>query len=429
VNVIAISKEVFIDGESELINSLFSVGLEALHLRKPNASEVQMRSLLNGIDPKYRSSIALHSHHSIAKEYGMSRLHFQEKNRMEFKREESVIYSTSFHDVETAKEQGEDFDYYFMSPICDSISKKGYIAKPMKSPSIKAVALGGICLEKLEEVKGLGYNNIALLGAIWENPESAVTSFVEIKEKWELIAKSQTPKANLLSIAGFDPSGGAGIMRDAAVVRDFNLGCFGVLTCNTIQNDSTFVSVHWLSQKEIEAQIEVLKDEKIEVVKIGLTKNIGMIRFILKKVKANFPMAKIVLDPILKTSSGFEMEHEQSKWEEIIKEIDVFTPNWEEMQSICRGNDFKELALRWSINTTICLKGGHSPHPEKDLLFQVGKCMEIIGRKEKLKSRHGSGCVYSTSFACAIAKGNRMEESARIAKDKTEQYLMECYDE
>lgn len=228
----------------------------------------------------------------------------------------------------------------------------------------------------------------------------------------------------ILTIAGFDPSGGAGILRDAAVVRDFGLECFGVLTCNTIQNDSTFVSVHWLSQKEIEAQIDVLKDENIEVVKIGLTKNIGMILFILNKVKLNFPKAKIVLDPILKTSSGFEMEHEQSKWEEIIEEIDVFTPNWEEIQSINGEDDFKKLALRWSENTSLCLKGGHSPNPEKDLLFLDGKCIEIIGRKEKLKSRHGSGCVYSSSFACAIAEGNKVEEAARIAKETTEMYLI-----
>lgn len=187
MKVIALSKEAFIEKESERINSLFSVGLEIMHLRKPSASKEQMRSILSEVEPKYRNRIALHSHHSLAKENGINRLHFPEKNRVNFKREEGMIYSTSFHDIETAKEQGWGFDYYFMSPICDSISKKGYKAKPMKSPSGKAVALGGISLEKLKEVKELGYNNIALLGAIWPEPSEVMKRFLEIKENWESI--------------------------------------------------------------------------------------------------------------------------------------------------------------------------------------------------------------------------------------------------
>lgn len=440
--LIIISNETFFKNEAILINALFEAGLEVFHLRKPNASKDELMELLNEIKPKYRNRITLHpiaigSHHEIAEEFGINRLHFKEENRPNFKRKEGFIYSTSFHDVETAEKEGEAFDYYFLSPIFDSISKEGYQGTQMISPSSKAVALGGISLENLEKVKELGYESIAVLGTIWENPENAMERFIRIKNKLErlkansqqLTANSQKLTAKILTIAGFDPSGGAGILRDAAVISDFNMECLGVLTCNTIQNERTFESVHWLSQTEIEAQIEILKDEDVAVVKIGLTKDLQMIHFILDKVNANFPKAKIILDPILRTSSGFSMEHDSKQWREIVKRVDVLTPNWTEMETISGKKDIEETAREWSKQTIICLKGGHSPHPELDLLFVDGKRKEIIGRKEKLVSRHGSGCTYSTAFACAMANGWEFEEVAKVAKNKTEKYLIEGYDE
>ena len=238
----------------------------------------------------------------------------------------------------------------------------------------------------------------------------------------------------ILTIAGFDPSGGAGVLRDAAVCSSFQLECLGVLTCNTIQNETSFKSIHWFSMEQIGKQIEILREEDIQVVKIGLTKDIEMIHSILDKVKPLFPKAKIILDPSLRTSSGFTMEHDRMQWKGILVKVDVFTPNWIEMQTLSGEKDIEEMAMEWSKETTICLKGGHSSHPEKDLIFVNGEKIEIIGREEKLVSRHGSGCVYSTSFACALAMGsdsNRYHaylEAARVAKDRTEEYLICGYD-
>ena len=125
MKAIVLSKEDFFKAERGLVNLLFTAGLEIFHVRKPSASHEEMQIFLSEIEPKYRNRIALHSHHSLANENGINRLHFPEKDRFNFKREEGIIYSTSFHDEESAKEHGGSFDYYFMSPICDSISKKG----------------------------------------------------------------------------------------------------------------------------------------------------------------------------------------------------------------------------------------------------------------------------------------------------------------
>ena len=192
MRLIVLSSECFISEENKLINSLFSEGLEIFHLRKPKASIEKMRDLISQIEPKYRNRIVLHpiaaeSHHELVKEYGIKRLHFTEEGRSSFEREGEFIYSTSFHNIEDVKKEGNAFDYYFLSPTFDSISKKGYKGKQIKSPSDKAVALGGMRLERLSKAKDLSYKNIALLGAIWQKPEDAVERFVEINNQWNVL--------------------------------------------------------------------------------------------------------------------------------------------------------------------------------------------------------------------------------------------------
>lgn len=192
--LILISSPEEIARESTLINQFFDEGLDLLHLRKPENSELGMRALIEKIDSKHHKKISLHQHHHLAGNYGIERLHFSERLRLEMKDEiaaslknEGFQLSTSVHNMEDLRLLDDSFGYSFIGPVFDSISKPGYTAKVERSGSIfrgniKTVAIGGIKGSNVHELKG-HFHGIAILGAIWCSP-SALNSFIHIRNLW-----------------------------------------------------------------------------------------------------------------------------------------------------------------------------------------------------------------------------------------------------
>lgn len=162
--IIIISNPTPIKDEFEIINQLFDEGLEIFHLYKPSFSKEETESFIQQISVEYRNSIVLHSNY------------------------------LKFHSLIELEDCKEKYDYAFLSPIFDSISKVGYKSNfdlrvlsrffsGMKNRNEKIIALGGIDEDKIDTVKDLGFSGIALLGAIWQN-ENPVEKFKRIKEKW-----------------------------------------------------------------------------------------------------------------------------------------------------------------------------------------------------------------------------------------------------
>ncbi|MFH1005042.1 MAG: thiamine phosphate synthase [Bacteroidota bacterium] len=186
---IIISSEVDFPAETRQVQNLFEAGLELFHLRKKNYSEDKIRKFIEEIPKKYYNRIVLHSHYHLAEEYHLSGIHI----KLPIVRIPNLCYSTSFHSLNEIKDC--KYDYAFLSPIFDSISKQGYKSKFMlhkfsqsKSELINAIsdkniiALGGIDEDKIKIVRELGFWGIALLGAIWNN-KNPVEKFKRIKEK------------------------------------------------------------------------------------------------------------------------------------------------------------------------------------------------------------------------------------------------------
>lgn len=189
--IIIISDNHFFANEANIVNSLFDKGLELFHLRKYNNSESEIRAFVNEIKHEYRNRIVLHQFHEMADEFGIKRLHFSEKDRLNSKESELLKLkqngfhlSTSVHTVEEYQKLASAFDYCFLSPVFDSISKPGYNAQVFHLPSkntsvVKIIALGGIkennCLKALE----MGFDGVALLGTIWKS-ENKVETFNKI---------------------------------------------------------------------------------------------------------------------------------------------------------------------------------------------------------------------------------------------------------
>ncbi|MCD6018870.1 MAG: thiamine monophosphate synthase [Bacteroidetes bacterium] len=187
--VIVISSPTPVTKEASLINQLFDEGLPVFHLRKPDSSSQELVLLLQEIDSIHHSKIALHSHHYLAKSFGINRLHYTEASRkqlthVDFSENENTL-STSVHSVEDFTNLSEHFSYAFLSPVFNSISKPDYEAKPFdlselsKNKTTKLIALGGIDETNCGKAYEMGFDGIALLGAIW-NSEDKINAFKNI---------------------------------------------------------------------------------------------------------------------------------------------------------------------------------------------------------------------------------------------------------
>jgi thiamine-phosphate pyrophosphorylase len=189
--MIVISNPTFIKNEINSINLLFENGMELFHIRKTDFSVAEMKAFLSEIKTDYRQNLVLHSHHQLAVEFGIHRIHFTEKKRNETSeeslkkwKEKRFTLSTSIHKMVDFEKLSDVFDYAFFGPVFESISKQNYISdidfeKELKQRNNKKTALiavGGITSERIKIAFQYGFDDIALLGTIW-NSNNPIENF------------------------------------------------------------------------------------------------------------------------------------------------------------------------------------------------------------------------------------------------------------
>lgn len=233
----------------------------------------------------------------------------------------------------------------------------------------------------------------------------------------------------VLSIAGFDPSGGAGLLADVKTFE--SLGCYGlaVNTANTIQNDMKFEACHWTSEAIILQQLELLlKSFPMEVVKIGIFENLQILNKVIDKLLVKNKSIKIIWDSVLKSSSGFsfqEPQEFQKNLESVLERIFLVTPNFDEMKMFYPELNMEETIRKISSKTNLYLKGGHRPEDiGLDVLFTTeGESLSFKPVRTDCSEKHGSGCVLSSALAANLALGESLPEASRKAKDYIEKVL------
>ncbi|MEG0927679.1 hydroxymethylpyrimidine/phosphomethylpyrimidine kinase [Chryseobacterium sp.] len=228
----------------------------------------------------------------------------------------------------------------------------------------------------------------------------------------------------VISIAGFDPSGGAGLLSDIKTLEQIKVMGLGICTALTLQTDSQCLSLEWRSIDEIVREINVLMSHyPVSVVKIGIVKDAEFLIEIINTVKACRADAKIVWDPVLKSTSEFTFFNLKtlSLLKNRVDEISLITPNYNEY-SVLKDNDLlsKESAC------SVLIKGGH----REDLL---GTDVLVEDGIETLLApsngdfvyhpKHGSGCVLSSAIAGELAKGENLETACRKGKLYIEKFL------
>jgi hydroxymethylpyrimidine/phosphomethylpyrimidine kinase len=236
----------------------------------------------------------------------------------------------------------------------------------------------------------------------------------------------------VLSIAGFDPCGGAGVLADIKTMEAHKVNGLAVATSITYQNENTIRGIQWLETQEIIHQINPLLEKyDLNVVKIGLIKNLEHLKEIVKYLKEKKSTIKIIWDPILKSSSGFTFHESMNKEEvfELCRDIFLITPNIFEA-CIAGSNDPYKSSQILSCYTNVYLKGGHNETEKgRDYLFIKNNLPDNKNVKnfrpkgKNLKEKHGSGCVLSSAIAANIAKGYPLLRACLMAKQYVQYFL------
>lgn len=224
-----------------------------------------------------------------------------------------------------------------------------------------------------------------------------------------------------MSVAGFDPSGGAGLLADIKTFEQHRTYAFGVMTANTWQNDTEVKEVEWVETTKILKQMDVILDKfQVKGFKIGITKDAEMLESITKHIRQRSEKAFVVWDPVLKAGSGFSL-FEKGNIEKPLSEVNLITPNKEEFE-ILIGTE--EKALELSQQTMIYLKGGHDKNnPGKDFLYAKGKKFAFNPQGEKLSAKHGSGCVMASALCANMVLGYPLIKACLRSKRYMEKVL------
>ena len=202
MKLIVFSPNKSISNETEWVTALFQNGLEIYHLKKPHFNYKRMSEYIQRIPKKYHNRIVIHSNHSLIKKFNLKGIHFPSKVRenklktwwtifsLSKRKRKRMTVSTSFHNTTQLDVYENKFDYVFLSPIFDSITKKEYqsgfkefgLSNSLSHSNYKVIALGGIDESKISAIKRMGFSGCALLGAIWTSV-NPTKSFMDILDK------------------------------------------------------------------------------------------------------------------------------------------------------------------------------------------------------------------------------------------------------
>lgn len=227
----------------------------------------------------------------------------------------------------------------------------------------------------------------------------------------------------VLSIGGFDPSGGAGVLADVKTFEQHKCQSLSVITANTIQTEDQFVAVQWIEKEIVLQQLNTLLQRyPVKWIKIGLLEDFSFIQEVAKHSKA-----KIIWDPVLSASDGFEFNQKLDEFTTTLAYVHCITPNWQECKALSRNSDAILGAKHLSETTNVYLKGGHNPSTQgKDYVFLKGN-KESFSLNPKnniaVTPKHGSGCVFSSALTANLALGFPLKKSCLLAKNYTQRFL------
>ncbi len=233
---------------------------------------------------------------------------------------------------------------------------------------------------------------------------------------------------SVLTIAGSDCSGGAGIQADIKTITAHKLYAMSVITALTAQNTLGVSAIYDIDPEFITQQFDaIFTDIYPDAIKIGMVSNAKVIRIIADKLR-EYKATNIVLDPVMVSTSGSKLLSEDALnilIYELMPLADIITPNLAETECLCGfrivSSEDMILAAKKIANTyrgSILIKGGHFHDNANDLLFTNDHNTQwLYSPRINNENTHGTGCTLSSAIACNLAMGYDVYCSIANAKE------------
>lgn len=241
----------------------------------------------------------------------------------------------------------------------------------------------------------------------------------------------------VLTIAGSDSGGGAGIQADIKAISA--MGCYAAsaITAVTVQNTIGVQAVYPLPLNILAGQIDaVLSDIGVDAIKIGMLHSSEVVKLVADKIE-QYGIRNVVLDPVMVSTSGHRLIEENAVAtikKRLLPLARVLTPNVPEAEILISRNirgeyDFldvaKELAYKYGVS--ILLKAGHLTGDVLTDYFYNAETDSLIllpSKRVDTLNTHGTGCTLSSAFAAALAQGKDLNTAAKCAKQYLEQAIL-----
>lgn len=231
----------------------------------------------------------------------------------------------------------------------------------------------------------------------------------------------------VLTIAGSDSSGGAGIQADIKTITAHKMYAMSAITALTAQNTTGVYGIQEATPEFVAQELDcIFKDIFPDAVKIGMVSNSKIIEVVADKLK-QYKAKNIVVDPVMIATSGSKLINDEALKiliEKLLPLGTVITPNIPEAEVLCGfsidGEKDMERAgatIGKLINTSVLVKGGHLINDAVDLLYKDEQFHWYRAERVNNPNTHGTGCTLSSAIACNLAEGKSLEESVKMAKD------------
>jgi len=235
---------------------------------------------------------------------------------------------------------------------------------------------------------------------------------------------------SVLSIAGSDSGGGAGIQADIKTISACCCYSSSAITAITAQNTLGVIDIHAIPQASLEKQIRaVLDDIGADAIKIGMLHSPESIETVANCLET-YPIQNIVLDPVMVATSGDKLLVDEAidlLKKHLFPKVRIITPNLPEAEillgrKIKGQSEFRAIAqeLAEKFRVSVLLKAGHLKGDDLiDVLydFEKAESLDLKSKRIDSKNTHGTGCSLSSALASFLAKGHSLAESAQLAKD------------
>jgi len=240
---------------------------------------------------------------------------------------------------------------------------------------------------------------------------------------------------HLLTIAGSDSSGGAGVQADLKTFAAHGTYGMSVITAVTAQNTQGVTLVQDINPEVITAQIDaVFGDIRVDAVKIGMVSRPESIRVIADGLKKWKPSV-VVLDPVMISKSGYPLlqpEAQKALVSELLPLATLVTPNLPEAEALAQmrvKNKTQMMEVAKKILAlgakAVLVKGGHLTDAADDYLYDGRNELWLEGKRYETKNTHGTGCTLSSALACELAQGKSLPDAVRAGKDYVSEAI--CY--